>query len=60
MSSKGSNPTRTTLPDPKYGSDVIARFINMVMESGKKSVAENIVYGALDQIGEKHAEPVGL
>ena len=60
MSRKGSNPTRTTLPDPKHGSDVIARFINMVMQSGKKSVAERIVYGALDQIGEKHAEPVGV
>ncbi|MBX3698706.1 MAG: 30S ribosomal protein S7 [Dokdonella sp.] len=60
MSRKGSNPSRTTLPDPKHGSDVIARFINMVMQSGKKSVAEKIVYGALDQIGEKHAEPVGV
>jgi len=60
MSRKGSNPTRSTLPDPKHGSDVIARFINMVMKSGKKSVAEKIVYGALDQIGQKHAEPVGL
>ena len=60
MSRKGSNPNRTTLPDPKHGSDVIARFINMVMQSGKKSVAEKIVYGALDQIGQKHAEPVGL
>ncbi len=60
MSRKGSNATRTTLPDPKHGSDVIARFINMVMQSGKKSVAERIVYGALDQIGEKHAEPVGV
>jgi len=60
MSRKGSNPSRSTLPDPKHGSDVIARFINMVMQSGKKSVAEKIVYGALDQISEKHAEPVGV
>ncbi|ANB18633.1 30S ribosomal protein S7 [Dokdonella koreensis] len=60
MSRKGSTPVRTTLPDPKHGSDVIARFINMVMKSGKKSVAERIVYGALDHIGEKHAEPVGV
>ena len=60
MSRKGSNPNRTTLPDAKHGSDVIARFINMVMQSGKKSVAEKIVYGALEQIGQKHAEPVGL
>ncbi|WP_440221694.1 30S ribosomal protein S7 [Dokdonella sp. MW10] len=60
MSRKGSNPSRTTLPDPKHGSDTIARFINMVMQSGKKSVAEKIVYGALDQIGQKHAEPVSV
>jgi len=55
MSRKGQTPTRVLLPDPKHGSPVIARFINMVMQSGKKSVAEKIVYGALDHIGEKHA-----
>src|SRR5215475_14508170 len=60
MSRKGQTPTRVLLPDPKHGSQVIARFINMVMQSGKKSVAEKIVYGALDTIGEKHAEPIGL
>ncbi len=60
MSRKGNTPTRELLPDPKHGSQVIARFINMVMQSGKKSVAEKIVYGALDHIGEKHAEPVSL
>ena len=60
MSRKGNTPTRELLPDPKHGSQVIARFINMVMQSGKKSVAEKIVYGALDHIGEKHAEPVQL
>jgi len=60
MSRKGNTPTRELLPDPKHGSQVIARFINMVMLSGKKSVAENIVYGALDHIGEKHAEPIAL
>lgn len=60
MSRKGNTPTRELLPDPKHGSQVIARFINMVMQSGKKSVAENIVYGALNHIGEKHAEPVAL
>ncbi len=60
MSRKGNTPTRELLPDPKHGSQVIARFINMVMLSGKKSVAEKIVYGALDTIGEKHAEPVSL
>ena len=60
MSRKGNTPTRELLPDPKHGSQVIARFINMVMQSGKKSVAEKIVYGALDAIGEKHSEPVNL
>ncbi|KZC36219.1 MULTISPECIES: 30S ribosomal protein S7 [Rhodanobacter] len=60
MSRKGSHPARLVLPDPKHGSQLIARFINMVMKSGKKSVAESIVYGALQQIGEKNAEPVAL
>jgi len=46
-------PKRIVLPDPKYGNEMLAKFINMIMESGKKSVAEKIVYGALDQIGEK-------
>ncbi len=44
---------REILPDPKYGDQVLAKFINMVMESGKKSVAEKIVYGALDQVAER-------
>ena len=60
MSRKGNTPQRSVLADPKHGSETIARFINMVMQSGKKSVAEQIVYGALDHIGEKHAEPVAL
>ena len=54
MSRKGSPGTRSILPDPKHGSEVVARFINMVMYSGKKSVAEKIVYGAMDVIGEKN------
>jgi small subunit ribosomal protein S7 len=41
---------REVLPDPKFGNQMLARFINMIMQSGKKSVAERIVYGALDQI----------
>jgi small subunit ribosomal protein S7 len=60
MSRKGSTPTRLVLADPKHGSELIARFINMVMKSGKKSVAEKIVYGAIAHIGEKHAEPVSV
>ena len=41
------------LPDPKYGDKVLAKFINMLMRGGKKSVAERIVYGALDKISDK-------
>jgi small subunit ribosomal protein S7 len=52
---------REILPDPKFGSEMLARFINMVMQSGKKSVAERIIYGALDQIKERgNSEPVEL
>ena len=47
---------RETLPDPKYGSQLLAKFINMVMVSGKKSVAERIMYGALDQVQTKRSE----
>ena len=45
---------REILPDPKYGNEMLAKFINMVMKSGKKSVAEKIIYGALDQIADKN------
>jgi len=44
---------REILPDPKYGNKVLAKFINMVMRSGKKSIAEQIVYGALDEMQSK-------
>jgi len=44
---------RTITPDPKYNSELVARVINYIMCSGKKSVAEGIVYGAMDQITEK-------
>ena len=50
---------REILPDPKFGSQVLAKFINHVMESGKKSVAERIVYGALAKVAEKsNQDPV--
>ncbi len=59
MSRKGYIAKREQLPDPKFGSQMIARFINMVMRSGKKSVAERIVYGALETITERgNSEPV--
>jgi small subunit ribosomal protein S7 len=61
MSRKGSHPARVVLPDPKHVSQMVARFINMVMLSGKKSVAERIVYGALEHITEKgNAAPLNL
>jgi small subunit ribosomal protein S7 len=50
---------REILPDPKFGDEVVAKFINMLMTRGKKAVAEKIVYGALDQIGgRKKQDPV--
>lgn len=54
MSRKQTNFTREILADPKFGSEMITRFINMVMISGKRSVAERIVYGAIDTISEKN------
>lgn len=44
---------REILPDPKFGNQVLAKFMNHVMVSGKKSVAESIVYGALDTVAER-------
>ena len=46
-------PKREILPDPKYQNQTVAKFINHVMVSGKKSVAERIVYGALTRIEER-------
>ena len=46
MSRRTQAPTRSVLPDPKFNSVLLAKFMNMVMERGKKSVAERIVYGA--------------
>ncbi|MBY6063964.1 30S ribosomal protein S7 [Pseudidiomarina sediminum] len=44
---------RKILPDPKFGSELLAKFINVVMIDGKKAVAEQIIYGALDILAEK-------
>jgi len=50
---------REVLPDPKFNNQVVAKFINHVMVSGKKAVAENIVYGALDRIQARdNADPI--
>jgi small subunit ribosomal protein S7 len=56
MSRRRAAESRSILPDPKYGDQVLAKFINMIMRSGKKSVAEKIVYGALNEIQEKKRE----
>jgi len=53
MSRRNQAPRRNILPDPKYGNEMLAKFVNMVMHSGKKSVAESIVYGALARIAER-------
>ena len=57
MSRRSQAPTRTILPDPKFNSILLAKFMNMVMERGKKSVAERIVYGAIDRMAEKTGRP---
>ena len=44
---------REVLPDPKFGNQDVSKFINVIMQSGKKSVAESIVYGAFDHISAK-------
>jgi small subunit ribosomal protein S7 len=46
-------PKREVLPDPKFGSQDVAKFVNVLMSRGKKSVAEHIIYGAFDQITQK-------
>ena len=46
-------PKRNILPDPKFKSEMLAKFINTIMKDGKKSIAERVVYGAMDQIAAK-------
>ena len=46
-------PKRVILPDPKFGNQEVSKFVNVLMNSGKKSVAERIIYGAFDQIEQK-------
>ena len=53
MPRKGSVPKRDVLPDPVYHSKTVAKFINKVMLSGKKSVAQRVVYDAFETIKEK-------
>jgi small subunit ribosomal protein S7 len=53
MSRRRKPEKRVILPDPKYKSLVVTKFMNMIMEDGKKAIAEKIVYGALGQIATK-------
>ena len=46
-------PKREVLPDPKFGNQDLSKFVNVLMTSGKKSVAERILYGALEQVSKK-------
>ena len=47
-------PKREILPDPKFGNVELSKFMNVIMEGGKKAIAERIIYGALEQIEKKH------
>jgi small subunit ribosomal protein S7 len=54
-------PKREVLPDPKYGSETLTKFVNTLMFDGKKSVAERIVYGALERVvSRKGGEPLDI
>lgn len=46
-------PKREILPDPKFGDQTLTKFVNVLMVDGKKSIAEKIIYGALDIISER-------
>ena len=46
-------PKREILPDPKFGDQQVSKFINMIMRNGKKSIAEKIMYSALDSVAQK-------
>ena len=61
MSRRHSAEKREIQPDPKFGNFVVSKFMNSIMRQGKKSVAENIVYGALDIIeGKTKQNPVSI
>jgi small subunit ribosomal protein S7 len=53
MSRRHRAEKREVIPDPKFGDSVLTKFMNSVMKDGKKSAAERIVYGALDQMEDK-------
>ena len=57
MSRRAQAPKRIILPDPRFGNKMLAKFMNMIMISGKKSVAEQIIYGAIDSIADRRKMP---
>ena len=59
MSRRTAAPVRHILPDPKFNNDMLAKFMNVVMKSGKKSAAEHILYGAIERITEKTGRQAG-
>jgi len=59
MSRRAQAPVRSILPDPKFNSEMLAKFMNVVMKNGKKSAAERIIYGALERIAEKTGKQGG-
>jgi len=56
MSRRRAAEKRSILPDAKYGDPIVAKFVNCLMQQGKKSVAERIVYSALDTIGSRSGQ----
>ena len=56
MTRRREVPKRVMLPDPKFKDQTVAKFINVIMLDGKKSIAEGIIYGALDIIQDRGAE----
>jgi len=59
MSRRSQAPVRHILPDPKFNNLMLAKFMNVVMKSGKKSAAERIIYGAIDRIADKSGKQGG-
>jgi small subunit ribosomal protein S7 len=57
MPRRNRPPHRQIIPDPRYGSELVARFINKLMERGKKSTAERVLYQALDAAEERVKRP---
>ena len=61
MSRRRRPEKRVILPDPKFGDIVLSKFMNSIMQDGKKAVAESIVYGALETVETRaKADPIGL